>query len=70
MKGGGGARDRERQTKRRVDKAARSGGEEKEGNKELSGQKVGGNGKGEWTNMAGGKDGRKERGGGGGRREL
>ena len=57
-------RDRERQTKRGVDEAARSGGEEKERNNELSGQKVGGNGKGEWTNIAGGKDGRKEGGGG------
>ena len=58
--GGGKTRDRERQTKRRADEAARSGEEEKEGNNELSGQKVGGNGKGEWMNMAGGKDGRKE----------
>ena len=34
--GRGKTRDRERQTKRRVDEAARSGGEEKEGNNELS----------------------------------
>ena len=56
---GGKTRDRKRQTKRRVDEAARSE-EEIDGNNELSGQKVGGNGKGEWTNIAGGKDGRKE----------
>ena len=38
--GGGKTRDRERQTKRRVDEAAMSGGEEKEGNNKLSGQKA------------------------------
>ena len=39
--GGGKTRDRERQTKRRVDEVAKSGGEEKEGNNKLSGQKAG-----------------------------